>query len=95
MINPILSHLNNKKSNALIPPQMKQQIKNIADQLRSMQTPQGALNQMMLNNNPQLQNALKYIRENGGNPQAAFMNYARQMGIDPQQFLEQIKSSLS
>lgn len=72
---------------------MKQQIKMLANQMRTAQNPQAFLNQM-LSTNPQLSSAVEYIKANGGNPQTAFFNYARELGIDPQQFINQIKASL-
>lgn len=73
---------------------MIQQIKEIASQMRVAQNPQAFLNQI-ISNNPQVRNAVEFIKASGGDPQTAFINYAKQMGVDPQQFINQIKSSLS
>ena len=55
------------------------------------QDPQLFLNQLMMTN-PQVQQAIDYIKLNGGNGQAAFYNLAKQFGIDPQAFLNSINS---
>ena len=40
--------------------------------------------QQMSANNPQMQQVLQYIQQNGGNPKAAFDCYVRQNGISQQ-----------
>lgn len=37
----------------------------------------------MMGNNEQLQQVMQYIREHGGDPQAAFYAYAKEKGADP------------
>lgn len=52
--------------------------------------------QMMAANNPKLQNALQLVQQYGnGDPRAAFYAYAQQMGMNPQQALEQAKQQYS
>ena len=59
--------------------QIKQAIANI----RSMTNPQAALQQMLQQRNPQLMQALDYVKQSGGNPKAAFEKLAKERGIDP------------
>lgn len=59
--------------------------------VRAAQNPQYAFN-MMLANNPKLQQAMTFVKQFGGNPETAFYNYARQLGVDPQEVLNTIKS---
>lgn len=47
-----------------------------------------AMIQQLLNQNPQVQ---QMIQQAGGDPKKAFYNLAQQMGIDPEQFLAQLK----
>ena len=71
-------------------PQM-QQIKNLMNSVRAAKDPQFALNQLMTNN-PRLQQAMLLIQTMGGNPEQAFYTYAKQMGVDPNEVLNTIKS---
>ena len=43
--------------------------------------------QSMIQSNPQMQNVMNYINQNGGDPKAAFYNLAKQKGVDPEQVL--------
>ena len=87
-INPMISQLNQRNlSNS---PQM-QQIKNLMNTVRAAKDPQFALNQLM-SNNPRLQQAMLLVQTMGGNPEQAFYTYAKQMGVDPNEVLNTIKS---
>lgn len=44
----------------------------------------------MAANNPQMQQVMQYIQQNGGNAKQAFYNLAQQRGIDPQIILNQL-----
>ena len=59
-------------------------------QVQMAQNPQLALNQLLMNN-PQLNQASEFIKQNGNDPKTAFFNLARQKGIDPQSILNQLK----
>lgn len=74
-------------------PQLTQQIKQLAAQLKSAQNPDAFISQILLTN-PQIQNAIQLIKNYGGNPETAFKNYAQQLGINPQQFLIQLQNAL-
>ena len=43
-------------------------------------------------NNPKVQQALSFIKQTGNNPQEAFINLAKQKGIDPQEFMNELMS---
>lgn len=68
---------------------MIQQIKGIMNQIKMAQNPQLALNQL-LSNNPQLQQVINLIKSSGGDPKTTFMNMAKQMGINPQDIINQL-----
>lgn len=85
---PILQMLNGAKS-----PQAGNlaQIKQFVTKLRSMGSPQAALQQLMQQNNPQLAQAMELVKQHGGNPKAAFEALAKERGIDPSEIAELMK----
>lgn len=70
-------------------PQVIQQIKGLMNQIKMAQNPQLALNEMLLNN-PQLQQIINLIKNGGGDSKTAFLNMAKQMGINPQDVINQL-----
>ena len=42
-------------------------------------------------NNPDMQKAIEYVRQNGGDPEKAFYKLAKEQGIDPQEILNALK----
>ena len=57
-----------------------------------MQNPMNKmLNQKLINSNPQVKQALDYIKQNGGNPKEAFYKLAKESGINPEDILNQIR----
>lgn len=48
------------------------------------------LNQMMMNN-PQYQQVMEYVNQNGGNPKDAFYKLAKEKGVDPEEILKQLR----
>lgn len=59
-------------------------------QIKNSANPQYMLNQILANN-PNTAKALDLIKQNGGNAEQAFYNYANQIGVNPQQFLNQLR----
>jgi len=57
----------------------------------SLSNPQAMMNQMLMNN-PNVQQALTFIKQAGNNPQTAFMNLAKQKGVNPQEFMNELMS---
>lgn len=55
------------------------------------QNPMATL-QQMAQNNPKLQKTIDYIKENGGDPKAAFYKLAGEMGKDPDEYLKSISN---
>ena len=47
--------------------------------------------QQMFANNPNYAQAQQLIQHSGGDAKAAFYNLAKQMGVDPEQILSQLK----
>lgn len=78
----------------MLNPQLMQQLKSIAQSVSTAQNPQLALNQIIMNN-PQFAQAFNLIKLMGGDPKTTYYNYARQMGVDPDNFLQTVKQSLS
>lgn len=76
--------------NSQLNPQVIQQIKGIMNQVKMAQNPQYALSQMLMSN-PQLAQAVNFIKSSGGNPQQAFYNLAQQKGVDPQMVLNELQ----
>ena len=58
--------------------------------VKSARNPQAMLNQMM-KNNPQLNDIMKYLNKNGGDPQKAFYDMAKDKGEDPNTILSQLQ----
>ena len=81
----MLSMLNqNRVTNQMQP------IKNALNMVKTAQNPQLMMNQLM-QNNPMYAQVQQIIQQNGGNAQQAFYNLAQQMGVDPNQILNQLK----
>jgi hypothetical protein len=58
---------------------------------KASKDPMGTINNMA-NSNPQLQQVMQYIQQNGGNAKQAFYNLAQQKGVDPNTVLQQLNS---
>ena len=58
------------------------QIKNMVAMIRNAGNPQALLSQM-LQNNPAYTQAMEYVKQNGGDPKAAFEKLASEKGINP------------
>ena len=74
--------------------QLNQQIQPAKQALRqamSLKNPQAMMNQMLMNN-PNIQQAMSFIKQSGNNPAAAFVALAKQKGIDPQAFMNELLS---
>lgn len=69
---------------------MTGQIKQMMSMVQAAQNPQAMLNQMM-QNNPQMQQAMKLINQHGGDAQKAFYSLAQERGVDPQEILRMLK----
>lgn len=58
---------------------------------KAAKDPMGAINQMA-QNNPQMQQVMSVIQQNGGNAKQAFYNMAQQRGVDPNVILQQLNN---
>ena len=56
-----------------------------------LQGTQTNLTNRILQNNPQLKQAIDYVKANGGDPKEAFYKLAKEKGVDPQTILNQLK----
>lgn len=52
--------------------------------------PQGAIEQMMMNN-PQMKQVMGMIKESGGDPMKLFQAKAKEMGVDPEEILDMLR----
>lgn len=66
------------------------QIRQMMSMVRTAGNPQAMLTQMM-QNNPQLQNAMRLVKQAGGDPKKAFYDLAQQRGVDPEEILNMLK----
>lgn len=55
--------------------------------VKNSRNPQAML-QQLINQNPQVQNVMKYVNDNGGDPKAAFYKLAQEKGVDPNEVLK-------
>ena len=66
------------------------QIKQMMNYIRFSQNPRMAL-ESMIQSNPQIQNVMNLVRQNGGDPKTAFYNLAKEKGIDPDEILKMLR----
>lgn len=58
--------------------------------VRYSQNPRMAL-ESMIQSNPQIQNVMDIVRQNGGDAKTAFYNLAKQKGVDPNDILNMLR----
>lgn len=58
-------------------------IQNLSQIVKTAKNPEALLQQMIAQKNPQMQQAIDYVKQNGGDPKAAFQKLAEEKGIDP------------
>lgn len=58
--------------------------------VKSIRDPQALLAQMMQQRNPQLMQAVNYVKEHGSDPRTAFEELAKEKGIDPSEIIKMI-----
>ena len=78
-MNPIIQFLQNNGSLQI--PQVAQ-IKQMIGAIRSAGNPQAILQQMMQQRNPQLMQAIEYVKQHGGDAKAACEALAKEKGIN-------------
>lgn len=59
------------------------QLRQMIGMIRSANDPQALITQMMQQRNPQMMQAIDYIRQHGNDPKAAFEQLAKERGINP------------
>lgn len=67
-----------------------QPIKNMMNMLRGAGNPSMMLQQMTAQN-PQMQQVMNYVNENGGNAKQAFYKLAQEKGVNPDEILNMLK----
>ena len=82
-LNPMMQQNNQRL------PILKNNLKSISSLLKSS-NPQELI-QSMVQNNPQMQNLLQNFQQSNLTPKQFFYQYAQNMGIDPNEFLNSIK----
>lgn len=88
MINPIMAMLGRAQSNPAM-----QGISQMAGMVQAAQNPQAALSQMA-QNNPQIQQVMQYVQQNGGDARTAFYALAKQKGVDPDAIIQQVQGMM-
>lgn len=58
--------------------------------VKAAQNPQTAL-QALINRNPQFQQVVDLVKQNGGNAEETFYKLAKEKGIDPNEILNMLK----
>ena len=58
-----------------------------------MGNPQAAIGQMA-QNNPQMQQVMQFVQQNGGDAKSAFYALARQKGVDPEAIIQQARNMM-
>ena len=84
-MNPMLAALNQNRM-----AQNLQPIKNMMNMLRGAGNPSMMLQQMTAQN-PQMQQAIQYVNQNGGNAKQAFYKLAQEKGVNPDEILNMLK----
>ena len=84
-MNPMLAMLNQNRM-----AQNLQPIKNMMNMLRGAGNPSMMLQQMTAQN-PQMQQVMNYVNENGGNAKQAFYKLAQEKGVNPDEILNMLK----
>lgn len=81
-MNPIMQLLNQQ--------QTQNGIFDLINLVRNSLNPQGVISSLA-QNNPQVQQVMQYVNQNGGDPKAAFYKKAQEMGVDPNLIINQLK----
>jgi len=88
----ILQQLNGGQTGVSgIPSNQMAQIKNTINLLKNASNPQALLQNMVMQNNPQLQQAMEYVKSHGGDPKTAFYKLAEEKGLNPQEIENMLK----
>ena len=87
MSNPIFSSFNRQQAT---PQSNSSSLLDLMNQVRNSSNPTEAMRKMLANN-PNFQNVVNYINQNGGDAKTAFYNLAAQKGVDPNTILNQLK----
>ena len=61
--------------------------------VKAMGNPQATIGQMA-QNNPQMQQVMQYVQQNGGDAKAAFYALAKQRGVDPDVIIQQAQNMM-
>ena len=87
-MNPMLAVLNKGKVSGLAG--QLQGVKQAYNLIRNAGNPQ-AMMQQVLGSNPQYQQVMKLVQDNGGDPKATFYSVANQLGVNPEDILSALK----
>jgi hypothetical protein len=85
MSNSVLSNFSSPSEN-----QQSPSLFDMYNQVRHSKNPDQAM-QILFANNPQYQNVMSYIQQNGGDARSAYYNMAAQMGVDPNLILSKLR----
>ena len=65
-------------------------VKQMLRMVQAAKDPYAYLNRLA-QNNPQMRNAIEYVKKNGNDPKAAFYKMAQEKGVDPESILSQLR----
>lgn len=88
MINPFMAMLGKTQGNPIM-----QQLSQMVGMVKASQNPQALINQMA-QSNPQIQQVMDYVQQNGGDAKAAFYAMAKQKGVDPNAIVQQVQDMM-
>ena len=91
-MNSLYNQLNtqNQRPMEYSQPNNLDRIKQMMNFVKNSRDPRIAL-ESMIQSNPQMQNVMDMVRQNGGDPKAAFLNLAKQKGVDPNDILNMLR----
>ena len=72
---------------------MNPQMRAMLQMFKNGMNPQSMMQSMMSARNPQVAQAMQYVRDNGGDAKAAFYKLAAEKGADPEAVMRMINGS--
>lgn len=65
-------------------------VRQMLQMVKAAKDPYAYLNSLA-QNNPQMRDAINYVKQNGNDPKAAFYKMAQEKGVDPESILSQLR----
>ena len=84
MQNPMLRNLNQSRMMSNLAP-----LKNVINNIRMAKNPEAMFEQMM-SQNPNMRQALEYVKQNGGDSKQALYQMMNEQGLNPDEIIKQL-----